>query len=285
MRCAPRCAHWTVGESKREPEVQLVDIGINLTHDSYDRDREAVLQRALAAGVVQMVVTGASLSGTRDAIELARTVPRMLRATAGCHPHQASELTGAAAIELAALARAPEVVAVGECGLDYHRNLSPHPVQRAAFERQLQIAASVGKPVFLHQRDAHRDFVAMLREHSPQLSRCVAHCFTGTRDELMEYLEMGLYIGITGWICDERRGLHLRDIVGLVPPGRLMIETDGPYLLPRDLNPRPASRRNEPCYLPHIATAIATARGESPAALAAHTTAAARRFFELDSSL
>jgi TatD DNase family protein len=264
--------------------VQLIDIGINLTHDSYDRDREAVMQRALAAGVVQMVVTGASLAGTRDAIELARKVPRMLHATAGCHPHQASELTAATALDLEALAHAPEVVAVGECGLDYHRNLSPHPVQRAAFERQLQIAARVGKPVFLHQRDAHADFVAMLREHAPQLGRCVAHCFTGTRDELLEYLDMGLYIGITGWICDERRGLHLRESVGLVPPGRLMIETDGPYLLPRDLAPRPASRRNEPCYLEHIAAVVAAARGEPPAALAAHTTATAREFFDLQST-
>ncbi len=264
--------------------MELIDIGINLTHDSYDRDREAVLQRALAAGVVQMVVTGASPGGTRDAIELARKVSRMLHATAGCHPHQASELTAEAALELEALARAPEVVAVGECGLDYHRNLSPQPVQRAAFARQLEIAARVGKPVFLHQRDAHGDFVAMLREHAPHLGRCVAHCFTGTRDELVECLEMGLYIGITGWICDERRGLHLREIVGLVPPGRLMIETDGPYLLPRDLDPKPASRRNEPCYLAHIAAVVAAARGESQVALAAHTTATAREFFHLEST-
>jgi TatD DNase family protein len=260
----------------------LVDIGINLTHDSYDRDREAVLQRALAAGVSQLVVTGASVEGTRAAIELARQVPRMLRATAGCHPHHASDLTAAAAGELDELARDPMVVAVGECGLDYHRSFSPHAAQREAFHRQLQIAAAVGKPLFLHQRDAHADFVAILREHAPDLGRCVAHCFTGTRAELLEYLDMGLYIGITGWICDERRGLHLRELVALVPPGRLMLETDGPYLLPRDLAPKPASRRNEPCYLPHIAAVIAVARGESSAALIAHTSATARTFFNLE---
>jgi TatD DNase family protein len=107
----------------------------------------------------------------------------------------------------------------------------------------------------------------------------VAHCFTGTREQMLEYLEMGLWIGITGWICDERRGHHLRELVGLVPAGRLMIETDGPYLLPRDLVPKPASRRNEPCHLPHIAGVIARERGESLETLAAHTTQTARDFF------
>jgi TatD DNase family protein len=261
--------------------MHLVDIGINLTHDSYDRDREKVVRRALDAGVTRLVVTGATLESTRGAIGLARALPAVLRATAGLHPHHAVDLDASAQAELAALAAEPEVVAVGECGLDYHRNLSPPAAQRRAFERQLELAVAVGKPVFLHQRDAHADFVAILREYLPGLRRAVAHCFTGTRGELLECLDLGLYIGITGWICDERRGAHLRELVGMVPAGRLMIETDGPYLLPRDLSPRPASRRNEPSYLPHIATVVARARGESPASLAQHTTAAAMAFFDL----
>jgi TatD DNase family protein len=261
--------------------MQFVDIGINLGHESYDRDREEVVRRALAAGVTRMVVTGASLESTRAAIALARALPAVLRATAGVHPHQAATLEAAAEAELRALAAAPEVVAVGECGLDYHRNFSPPAAQRAAFDRQLALAVELGKPVFLHQRDAHADFVAILRAHLGGLVRGVAHCFTGSREELREYLDLGLYVGITGWICDERRGHHLRELVGLVPPGRLMIETDGPYLLPRDLVPKPASRRNEPAFLPHVAAVVAAARGESVAALARHTTATASAFFGL----
>ena len=260
--------------------MQLVDIGINLTHDSFDRDREPVLRRALDAGVTRMVVTGASLESTRAAVMLARQLPSVLRATAGVHPHHAVDLDDQALAGLSLLAAEPEVVAVGECGLDYHRNLSPPAVQRAAFHRQLELAATLGKPVFLHQRDAHADFVAILREHLPGLRRGVAHCFTGTQDEMLEYLELGLHVGITGWICDERRGSHLRDLVRRVPAGRLMIETDGPYLLPRDLVPKPASRRNEPAYLRHIATVVAREREESVDSLAAHTTATAMAFFD-----
>jgi TatD DNase family protein len=260
--------------------MQFVDIGINLTHDSYDRDREQVVRRALEAGVTRMVVTGASLESTRAAITLARALPAVLRATAGCHPHHAVDLDARTLADLSMLAAEPEVVAVGECGLDYHRNLSPPAAQRNAFHRQLELAARLGKPVFLHQRDAHADFVAILREHLPRLRQAVAHCFTGTRDEMLEYLDLGLHIGITGWICDERRGSHLRELVGLVPSGRLMIETDGPYLLPRDLDPKPASRRNEPAYLPHIAAVVARARGEPVSALATHTGATAGAFFD-----
>jgi TatD DNase family protein len=259
--------------------AELVDIGVNLTHGGYAHDRTAVLQRAVAVGVTRMVVTGASVDSTREAIELARANPTQLRCTAGCHPHYASELTPAASAALAGLASAPEVVAIGECGLDYHRNLSSPAVQRAAFALQLEIATASGKPVFLHQRDAHDDFLAILAEHPGLAQRSVAHCFTGSGAELEACLELGLYIGITGWICDERRGHHLRDIVGMIPAGRLMVETDGPYLLPRDLVPRPASRRNEPMFLPHIAAVVAQARGESFVELAGHTTRCAREFF------
>jgi TatD DNase family protein len=260
----------------------LVDIGINLTHDSYDSDRDAVMARAAAAGVVQMVVTGASAEGSRRAVTLAHAHPGTLYATTGVHPHHATELTDALAHEIEGLAHRPEVVAVGECGLDYFRDFSPRDVQRAAFARQLEIAARVGKPVFLHQRDAHDDFVAILREHASALTAGgVAHCFTGQANELDDYVRMGLHIGITGWICDERRGAHLLPLMRGIPADKLMIETDGPYLLPRDLKPKPASRRNEPAYLPHIAAAVARARGETVEQLAAATTATARQFFRL----
>ena len=259
----------------------LIDIGINLAHDSYDADRDAVMVRAAAAGVVQMIVTGSSAASSRAAIALSRQHPGRLYATAGVHPHQATELTSPVLAELGELAAAAEVAAVGECGLDYYRNYSPHPVQREAFQRQLELAGRCGKPVFLHQRDAHADFIAILREHWPALAGGVAHCFTGGAAELECYLELGLAIGITGWICDERRGAHLLELVPRIPADRLLLETDGPYLLPRDLRPKPASRRNEPVYLPHIAAVVARARGEPVESLAKASTVATRRLFRL----
>ncbi len=258
----------------------LIDIGINLTHDSFDADRDAVIARAQAAGVVQMIVTGATLTGSAAAAGFARARPQVLYATAGVHPHHAAELTGERIADLRELARAAEVVAVGECGLDYFRNYSPHAAQQAAFHRQLELARELGKPVFLHQRDAHEDFVAILREHGSQW-RGVAHCFTGTAAQLEDYLALGLAIGITGWINDERRGAHLIELVRSIPAAALLLETDGPYLLPRDLSPRPASRRNEPAYLPHVARTVARARGEPLGALARSSTQAARTLFGL----
>ena len=263
------------------PPVAWIDIGINLAHDSFAADRDAVIARAQAAGVVQMVVTGSSAASTRAAVELARAHPRRLFATAGVHPHHAQEWSAQLASELSALASCPEVVAIGECGLDYYRNLSAPVAQREAFHRQLELAAVAGKPVFLHQRDAHADFVAILREHRSTLSGAVAHCFTGTAAELECYLELQLFIGITGWICDERRGAHLVPLMRAIPAQQLMLETDSPYLMPRDLQPRPVSRRNEPAYLPHIAAAVAHARSETLAKLAQDTTDNARRLFHI----
>lgn len=259
----------------------LIDIGVNLAHDSYDADRTSVIARAEAAGVVQMLVTGSCAGSSRAALSLSRQHPGKLFATAGVHPHQATELTSTVLTELGELAAEPEVLAVGECGLDYYRNYSPHTVQREAFHRQLELAARRRKPVFLHQRDAHQDFIAILREHWPALAGGVAHCFTGGAAELECYLELGLAIGITGWICDERRGAHLLDLVRRIPADRLLLETDGPYLLPRDMRPKPAARRNEPVYLAHIAAVVARARGEPAESLAQSSTAAARRLFRI----
>jgi TatD DNase family protein len=259
----------------------FIDIGINLTHKSFATDRAAVIARAQAAGVVQMVVTGSSAASSRAAMLLAQDHPQRLFATAGVHPHHAAEWSDEVAAEVALLASHPEVVAIGECGLDYNRNLAAPALQRATFQRQLELAASAGKPVFLHQRDAHADFVAILREHRSGLCGAVAHCFTGTVTELECYLAMQLFIGITGWICDERRGAHLLPLMRTIPASQLLLETDAPYLVPRDLQPQPASRRNEPAFLPHIADVVARARGETPARLAEDTTANARRLFHL----
>jgi len=259
----------------------LVDIGANLTHESFGHDLDAVLERAREASVHQLVVTGASREGSRHALELARAHPGRLFATAGVHPHHAIEVTDEAVAELRELLTHPQVVAVGECGLDYFRDFAPRHAQQRAFERQLELAAECGKPLFLHQRDAHDDFLAILK---PYLSRCgpaVVHCFTGDERALMASLDAGCFIGITGWLCDERRGQHLRELVKRIPADRLMVETDSPYLLPRTLKPTPKDRRNEPAFLPHIVEELARDRGEDVAVTAASTTATARAFFRL----
>jgi TatD DNase family protein len=259
--------------------VTLVDIGINLAHDTYDADRQQVIERACAAGVTHMVVTGSSIGSTRRAIELVREYPAVLRATAGVHPHHAQDFTTDQRDELRELLQAEEICSAGECGLDYFRHFSPHADQQRAFRAQLELAAEAQRPLFLHQRDAHADFVAILRDYLPRVPAAVAHCFTGTRAELDECLSLGLYIGITGWINDERRGQLLKELVASIPDERLMLETDGPYLLPRDLTPKPATRRNEPMYLPHILDTVARLRGVAPRALGEQTSANAQRFF------
>ncbi len=261
--------------------VTLVDIGANLAHDSFDADRTAVLERARAAGVAAMIVTGSSLDDTEKALALARRHPQVLRATAGVHPHHAAGLPDTDAGRLEALLADPLVVAAGECGLDYFRNFSPPAEQRRAFELQLHVADTAGKPLFLHQRDAHADFIAMLRAHPHLAARGVLHCFTGGIAELEDCLALGLSVGITGWICDERRGQALREATPRVPIERLMIETDAPYLLPRTLRPKPAHRRNEPAFLPSVLAEASRCRGETPELLGAATTANACRFFGL----
>jgi TatD DNase family protein len=240
------------------------------------------MARALDAGVRRQIVTGTDLANSGLAAALAAEQPAMLSSTAGIHPHHARDFNAPRHDELRELLRRPHVVAVGECGLDYFRDFSPRDAQRAAFVAQLEIAAAARKPVFLHQRDAHEDFTSILREFRSELTGGVAHCFTGGRPELEDYLALGLHIGVTGWVNDERRGEQLRQSVPHIPVDRLMLETDAPYLLPRDLDPRPKSRRNEPCYLPHIARAVAHLRGEPPDALAASTTRNAIRFFGLE---
>jgi len=261
--------------------VELIDIGVNLTHEGFLHDLPDVLHRASRAGVHRMVVTGTSVESTREALALHAAHPDRLYATAGLHPHHASDFNSEARDTLRELARQPGIVAMGECGLDYFRNFSPREAQLAAFAGQLELAVELQLPVFLHQRDAHADFVAVLRDYLPRLKAGVAHCFTGQQNELDDCLAMGLCIGITGWICDERRGRHLLPLMARIPAARLMIETDAPYLLPRSLKPHPPTRRNEPAFLPEVAATIARARNEPVEQLAATSTAAAVAFFAL----
>ena len=256
--------------------MQLVDIGANLTHSSFREDRDAVVARARAAGVETVIVTGTTVEESRQASALGFPF------TAGVHPHHARECGERTIPELKQISQHPNCVAIGECGLDFNRNYSPHPDQEKWFVAQLELALEIGKPLFLHSRDAHPRFAEILRHHG--VKKAVAHCFTGGIDELHTYIDLGLYIGITGWICDERRGRRLLDLVREIPRDRLLLETDAPYLTPRDLRPQPKARRNEPALLPHILRTVARALGRAPEEVAAETTRNARRLFSLHES-
>ena len=259
----------------------LIDIGVNLTNKSLLRDLEGVLERAETSGVIQMVVTGTSLDESVAALDLCRQFPERLVSTCGVHPHHASEWQSSHYDVLKSLSTESSVRAIGETGLDFNRNYSPPEAQEFAFREQLKLAVETQLPLFCHQRDAHQRFIEILGEYRDRVSDLVVHCFTDNREALIDYLDLDCHIGVTGWICDERRGLELQQLVKLIPANRLMLETDAPYLLPRNLNPKPASRTNEPAHLPHILREVAHHRGENPADLAVNCTAASRRFFKL----
>ena len=261
--------------------TDLIDIGVNLTHESFERDRADVLQAAQDAGVRRMILTGTSVTESVRALELAEAHPGHLFSTAGVHPHNASHFDDHSGDALTRLLAHEQVVAVGECGLDYNRDFSPRDAQRRAFREQLEIAADARLPVFLHQRDAHDEMVELLRPVRSRLCGGVAHCFTGTAQMARDYLDMDLYIGITGWLCDERRGADLRDAVRHLPLDRVMIETDAPYLLPRDLPRKPRGRRNEPRFLPHVLLRLAAAMGRTVDEVAYATRRNAERLFSL----
>ena len=260
---------------------EIVDIGANLAHDSFDDDREAVIERAATAGVTRLIVTGTSVTTSVQALALTDQHPGRLFATAGIHPHHATMADEHAIAALRQLVSSNSVVAVGECGLDFFRDFSPRDAQRGAFEAQLELASAVGKPVFLHQRDAHAEFVRLLAPWRARLRGGVAHCFTGGPEGLREYLELDLYIGVTGWVCDERRGDALRAALRKIPLDRLLIETDAPYLLPRDLPTRPRARRNEPAFLRHVLERIAVETRMPVDTVAQATTENAERLFGL----
>ncbi|WP_436859545.1 3'-5' ssDNA/RNA exonuclease TatD [Citrobacter tructae] len=253
----------------------MFDIGVNLTSSQFAKDRDEVVARAFKAGVAGMLLTGTNLHESQQAQRMAQHYPNCW-STAGVHPHDSSQWQAATEAAIAELARLPEVVAIGECGLDFNRNFSTPNEQEHAFTAQLRLAAELAMPVFMHCRDAHSRFLTLLDPWLDKLPGAVLHCFTGTRQEMQDCVDRGLHIGITGWVCDERRGLELRALLPFIPAEKLLIETDAPYLLPRDLSPKPASRRNEPAHLPHILERIAFWRGEDPQWLSTTTDANVR---------
>ncbi|MCL2042816.1 MAG: TatD family hydrolase [Treponema sp.] len=256
---------------------------------SFDRDREEVLAAAAAVGVTKLIITGSTIEDSEKAENYVNTnsitnIHVQCKTTAGVHPHNAKHWNAPALTRLRELVLqgSDTIAAIGECGLDYNRNFSPPDTQRSCFEDQLALAAELGKSVFLHERDAHNDFSAILKKYRSGLPGAVVHCFTGTAAELEVYLAMDCYIGITGWICDERRGSHLIPLLRQIPVDRLLLETDAPYLIPRNLpGPRSKRNRNEPRFLPHIAAFAANALEKTPEQIAGETTVNATRLFGL----
>ncbi|WP_016957078.1 TatD family hydrolase [Catenovulum agarivorans] len=264
--------------------VKLFDIGVNLTSSQFDKDRAALVESAARVGVENIVITSTNVKETQNAIELLAEFPN-LYATAGCHPHDAKEFLPEHIDFLQRVYQQnSRVVAIGECGLDYNRDFSPRDIQRLVFVQQLQLAEQLHAPLFLHQRDAHADFVQLLQQHISDFSKTVVHCFTGEAQELQTYIEMGCYIGITGWVCDERRGQHLLPLLANIPADRLLIETDAPYLIPRHIQKKNKSRRNQPSYLVDICEFIAQQLGISFAQLASQTRQNSLRFFQINNN-
>ena len=265
--------------------MELVDIGFNFTSSAFRKDANEVIKRANQAGVKYFVLTGSDVDESEYALKLSLEYKGMV-STAGVHPHLAKNWQKDSYDQLKNLAKNKNVVAIGETGLDFNRNYSPPEQQKITFKAQLELAAELNMPIFLHERDAHEDFVKILSEHRKHLNKVVVHCFTGTYEELEAYLQLDCHIGVTGWICDERRGLHLQESVKNIPANRLMIETDSPYLLPRDLPkdeyPKPDGRRNEPAYLPHILKTVAKCRNTSIEQTAEETTLTAKEFFSIN---
>ena len=270
--------------------MELVDTCFNFTSPAFRDDEIEVVERARQAGVKRFILTGSSVKDSERALQLSARYEGMY-STAGVHPHLAREWTDETPLQLRKLAEHENVVAIGEAGLDFNRNYSTPAEQKIAFQAQLELAAELAMPVFLHVRDAHRDFTQLLARYRKQLDKVAVHCFTGTATELDCYIDLDCHIGITGWICDPRRGRHLHDIIRRIPKDRLVIETDAPYLLPKDLPvtteglptgfPRPRDRRNEPCYLPHVLATVAKCRGTSAEQVALETTQTALEFFSI----
>lgn len=263
----------------------MIDIGVNLTNKRFDKDRTAIITRAKSVGVAQLLITGTSVNESKKALDLClhyqQQFPDTLYATAGVHPHDADGVSEDYLSELATLANQPQIKAIGECGLDFNRNFSAPEQQLKIFKAQIKLAKQLSMPLFLHQRDAFEAWFSELKPFIDQVPAMIAHCFTGSKDELKQCIEVGMYIGITGWICDERRGKDLQAMVDIVPLDRLLVETDAPYLTPRTIKPKPKSSRNEPSYLPYVVDQIAKFTAIDPEEIACQTSLNAKKVFNL----
>jgi TatD DNase family protein len=260
----------------------LIDIGVNLTNSRFDKDREDILLRAKSANIEHMLITGTSVESSQLASKLCDTQPKFLFSTAGVHPHDADNVSNDYIQRLKQLADLTCVKAIGECGLDFNRNFSTPDNQIKVFSEQVSLAAQLSFPLFLHQRDAFEPWLNILKPYVDKIPAMVSHCFTGNKEQLIQCLDHGMYIGITGWLCDKKRGRALRELVKYIPLDRLMIETDAPYLTPQNIKPKPKSSRNEPAYLPYIVDILSEVTPYSTNDIIAYSTNNAKKVFNFE---
>lgn len=241
----------------------MIDIGLNLASEQFNKDREIVIKNAFSKNVSGFILTGTSAKASENVLELSKQNIDTMRCTAGVHPHDAKSWNTSKAI-VEKLIKDEIVIAVGECGLDYDRMYSTKEEQQLAFKEQLEIAEKSVKPVFLHVRNAPGkekeimdDFLKIFKPYHERGVRGVVHCFTGSSRMLQSFIGLGLYIGITGWVCDDKRGKDLQNLIRYIPNDKLMIETDAPYLTPKNMPKDLYQRRNEPAFLGYVLEKIA----------------------------
>ena len=257
----------------------MIDIGANLTHEHFRHDVPQVLAEAKAAGLEHIIATGADIDSAEEARALAEAHAG-LSFTAGIHPHQAGALDAPQQAALQRLWAHPRCVAVGEAGLDYKRMHQPKPAQRDCLVAQLALSRDLALPLFLHNREADADFIDILDREARGRSM-VVHCYTGGSATLRRLLDRGAMIGITGWLCDERRNHDLRAALDYLPIESTMIESDAPWLLPRSIEGFRRIRHNHPKLLGHVLAALARAKRMDIEDCAARLRANSIEFFGL----
>ena len=257
----------------------FIDIACNFTHESFKHNLDEVINNAEQEGVEKFVLLCASLADIDPIKVIQNNTPEKFFISAGIHPHHATEILEISHDALLKKLKSINPNAIGETGLDYFRNISPPDIQKKSFGMHIEIAKELSLPLYLHQRDAHGDFIRIIKENISNFPKFVVHCFTGTQAELDEYLELGAYIGLTGWICDEKRNIDLRKSIKNIPIEKMMIETDSPYLIPKNLMVKPKKNVNEPKYLPHIANEICELTGYDLEELKSATSNNAIEFF------
>ena len=236
---------------------EVADIACNFTNERFDKDLDEVINRAKTNKITKFGLICSRLSDLDRLLEIYNQYSKDMFFTIGVHPHHANEINDKYLKNLKEAVINNNPHAIGETGLDFFRNLSTYDEQIYAFEEQIKIAIDTNKPLFLHQRDSHDDFIKILKKYSSDISKAVVHCFTGTQQQLDDYLELDCYIGVTGWICDKKRNVELRKTIKNIPLEKLMVETDCPYLIPKNLVEKPKNNRNEPTNLNHIINEIA----------------------------
>ena len=244
---------------------KLVDICVNLTDGVFSGKEKTIIDEANKNGVTKMVLVGNDLKSSKKVSKLAEQFN--LVSTAGYHPHNAKDWDEKSYNELLEIIKLKQVKAVGECGLDFNRNFSTPEIQNTVFLEHIAIAKETKLPLFVHERDAFHQMHSILKENIDECENIVVHCFTGTKNSLIDYLDLGVHIGLTGWVSDDRRGKHLRDFIDIIPDDKLLIETYSPYLSPYISSKKPEvtsgmKHLNKPEYLVEVAKDVAKYRNQ-----------------------